>query len=133
MDPLLDGDVGPEPEGRAVGRQAGVGFGGELDEELGDLGLLDVVGGGEGGRGAGTPGGGLAFMAGEGGLALGEAGAAGVDPDAALVAADHLLAVVEGHAAGAIHRPGAVAPVIRRFRRRQPLRAPLHVCYLLGF
>lgn len=130
MDPVLDGDVGPEAEGGTVRRQEGVGLGGEFDEELGDLGLLGVIGG-KGRRRAGALGGGgggagLAVVAGEGRLALGEARAAGVDPDATLVAADHLLAVVEGHATGAVHRPGAVAPVIRRLRRRQAVRAPLH-------
>lgn len=47
----------------------------------------------------------LALVAGERVVALDVAGAARVDPDAALVALDHLFAVVEGDAADAVHGP----------------------------
>lgn len=97
MDAGGERDLGPPAveRGRAVG--------GQLGEELGDLGLVG------GGGGALVP----AVVAGEGGVhAPDVARAPRVHPDAAVVAAHHLLAVVEGDAARAVHRPGAVHPVV---------------------
>jgi hypothetical protein len=106
-------DLGPA----AVQRRRAVGW--QLGEELSNLGLVS------GGRHAlGPP----AFVAREGCVNAADiACAPRVHPHAALVAADHLLAVVERDAAGTVHRPRAVHPVIggvrggdgrRRGRRR---------------
>jgi len=100
----VDVDAGGERDLGPAAVQRGRAVGGQLGEELGNLGLVG------GGRGAlGPP----AFVAGEGGVdAADVARAPRVHPHAALVAADHLLAVVERDAAGAVHRPRAVHPVI---------------------
>lgn len=112
-------DAGGERDLGPAAVQRGWAVGGQLGEELGDLGL---VGGGRGLLGPPAP------MAREGGVdAADVACAPRMHPHAALVAADHLLAVVERDAAGAVHRPRAVDPVIggiggwgwgRRRRRR---------------
>ena len=47
----------------------------------------------------------LAFIADEGGEALGHTAAGGVNPHAALVALHHLLAIVEAHPARAVYCP----------------------------
>jgi len=115
VDPVLDGLIGPEPGpgGEGLFVVHGDSFGWEFHEELRHLVLLGVVV---------VPG--LALVAGEGVVALHVARAAGVDPHAALVALHHLLAVIEGDAADAIHRPGAIHPLIRRVRALRAVRSP---------
>ena len=128
MDPLLDGLIGPEPGpgGEGFFVVHGNGFCGEFHEELRHLGLHGVGGGVGGGGGvvavAVVPG--LALVTCEGVVALDVARAARVDPHAALVAFDHLLAVVEGDAADAVHRPGPVHPLVRRVRALRAVRSP---------
>lgn len=115
MDPLLHGDISPELERAArtssgdsggegivvvvavVVVLQGDGLCGELDEQLGYLGFLGVV--------VGWVGFGLALVAGEHVVSLDVAGAARVNPHAALVAFHHLFAVVKVHAAHAVYRP----------------------------
>lgn len=135
MDPFRHGLISPEP---GPGREGlfvvhGDGFCGEFDEELRDLRLrcvvcndvdvavvvaiavvvavvIVVLG--------------LALVAGEGFFAANVTRAARVDPDAALVAFDHLLAVVEGDAADAVDGPGAVAPLVGRVGTLRAVRSP---------
>jgi len=90
MDAGGERDLGPaaEERGRTVG--------GQLRKKLGYLGL---VGGGWGELGP-------AVVAGKRGVhAANVARAPRVHPHAAIVAANHLLAVIERDAAGAVHRP----------------------------
>lgn len=79
-----------------------------------------------GGDSAGALGGDLAVVAGERGLPPNEMGAAGMHPDSALIATHHLLTVVESDAAGAVHRPLTIAPVLEGSGGRRAVGAPLH-------